>query len=592
LIRLALGLVLSACSVDPEEHPDYCVSHTDCPEGRMCVDSYCVRACIDNMPCYDGMEAEIREGAACRRGVCSADLGLCLGQVLPREEVCNGVDDDCNGMTDELADMSCSTELAGACAAGTFRCTASGRECVPVMEPSEDVCDAVDNDCDESVDEDTSVACYPTGMAGCTSTAEGFSCTGACAPGALRCVGGTMETTCSGAVTPAAAEACTMPGELGADENCNGMIDEGCPCGVLPTDPTTMDCYTGPSEVAGVGACEVGTQTCNTTTHEWGPCEGAVLPIAEACDNAMSDDDCDGTDDDIDMLGADCTDEAAMGACRDGVYACAGGALECDTPEPAAADPCDGVDNDCDGTVDDGIDLRTDPMHCGRCDNGCDGDCCASACTNVDSDPLNCGACGRACEAGQACCGGECAAPDSSRCLGCATDCEAMGQICCGGSCVDPMNSESHCGACGRACTGGTSLCCAGSCVERDTDSHCGESCSSCEGSDFCCDGACVSPTSAHCTSCAACPATGPTCCAESGGCTDRMTDRNNCGACGNVCAAGEECMGGACLTNCGGTWVDTQTNRNHCGECSHRCALITGGTCPCEGGRCTGLCI
>jgi hypothetical protein len=401
-----------------------------------------------------------------------------------------------------------------------------------------------------------------------------------------------MEETCADAILPAASEACTMPGELAADENCNGMIDEGCPCGVLPTDPVEMDCYTGPSEVAGVGACSIGTQTCDTMTNEWGPCEGSVLPVAEACDNGMSDDDCDGTEDDIDMLGSACTDEMAMGACREGVYACTADELECDTPEPAADDPCDGVDNNCNGMVDDGIDTRTDPMHCGRCGNACEDDCCASACTNMDSDPLNCGACGRACGPGQACCGGECAAPDSSRCLGCAADCEAMGQICCGGSCVDPDTSESHCGGCGRACTGGTSLCCAGSCVMRDTDTACGESCTSCEGSSFCCSGACVSPTSAHCTSCEACPATGPTCCADTGGCTDRMSDNNNCGACGNVCGAGEECMGGACLTNCGGTWVNTDNNRNNCGMCGRRCAALTGATCNCVGGTCTGLCL
>ena len=54
-----------------------------------------------------------------------------------------------------------------------------------------------------------------------------------------------------------------------------------------------------------------------------------------------------------------------------------------------------------------------------------------------------------------------------------------------------------------------------------------------------------------------------------------RLTSRANCGACGNLCAAGEVCNAGACevscgagLNNCAGACRDLQPDRAHCGAC------------------------
>ncbi|HOZ52898.1 MAG TPA: choice-of-anchor D domain-containing protein, partial [Chitinophagaceae bacterium] len=53
----------------------------------------------------------------------------------------------------------------------------------------------------------------------------------------------------------------------------------------------TRSCYSGPSGTAGVGVCHAGTQTCQTNSS-WGPCNGEVFPTAEVCNGL--DDDCDG----------------------------------------------------------------------------------------------------------------------------------------------------------------------------------------------------------------------------------------------------------------------------------------------------------
>ena len=151
----------------------------------------------------------------------------------------------------------------------------------------------------------------------------------------------------------------------GLDDDADGKVDEGCSC----PQGGMHECYPGTRRLAGIGLCAAGTQTCmgDQEFGGWGPCTEAVTPAPEVCDGM--DNDCDGVVDD----GCLCTigatracyggpaGTAHVGACRDGTQAClvgVGGVGSfwgpCSGDVHPDVDVCDGLDNDCDGTVDNG----------------------------------------------------------------------------------------------------------------------------------------------------------------------------------------------------------------------------------------------
>jgi hypothetical protein len=138
----------------------------------------------------------------------------------------------------------------------------------------------------------------------------------------------------------------------GLDDNGNGLADEGCPC----TLAATQTCFVGDPKKAGVGSCKLGTQTCKSvgpselTMLVWGPCEGQGSSQAEVCVDGV-DNDCNGSVDD----GCPCQDgttSACSTACGKGSQVCKAGKLgPCSAPAPAT-EVCNGLDDDCDGKID------------------------------------------------------------------------------------------------------------------------------------------------------------------------------------------------------------------------------------------------
>src|SRR6185503_11781686 len=91
-------------------------------------------------------------------------------------------------------------------------------------------------------------------------------------------------------------------------------------------------------------------------------------------------------------LGSACGTD--VGACAVGVVACAGPVLSCLGEVPPSPEVRDGIDNNCDGVIDDGV------PPCAPWETVCDFEC-----VDTSSSTTDCGACGVACAAGESCFG-------------------------------------------------------------------------------------------------------------------------------------------------------------------------------------------
>ena len=80
----------------------------------------------------------------------------CPATCDPSPEICDGLDNDCDDVADNGdpgGGLACTTSQPGICAAGTTHCTGGAIDCVQNAGPAAEVCNGFDDDCDGAVDE-------------------------------------------------------------------------------------------------------------------------------------------------------------------------------------------------------------------------------------------------------------------------------------------------------------------------------------------------------------------------------------------------------------------------------------------------------
>ena len=334
-------------------------------------------------------------------------------------EICDGVDNDCDGVKDNGFDTQADVNNCGGCNQkcaqvpnGTVSCVAGkctpkcnpgfseasncGYKC-PVTPPVAETCNGVDDDCDGVIDDGA-----PGANVACETHCPGGKCVGECKPGKTICTGTSKGLVCVNGIGPAA-EVCD-----GKDNNCDGTVDEGYD---LQNDPTNcgkcgVSCAANDKCIA--GKCQF---TCAHPYYDADKnpangceykCETAV-PGPETCNG--KDDDCNGlVDDAVGGVGGTCDAGCpalapcvTAGTCTATLSACSGtccgecteGQLTCQTGQVVCIaglgpklEVCDGKDNNCDGQIDEGFNLQTDPTNCGVCGKKCEFNNAVGACVN------------------------------------------------------------------------------------------------------------------------------------------------------------------------------------------------------------------
>ncbi len=315
-------------------------------------------------------------------------------------ETCNGVDDDCNGWTDDDDPAVTDAETwyldhdgdgYGAAEHAVPECAApagyvaDATDCDDTDAASnpdaDEVCDSADNDCDGAIDEDATdsliwwVDADGDGYGSSASTRE------ACdqpsghvsSEGAEDCDDGDAET------NPDAVESCN-----GADDDCDGDTDED--------DAMDAATWYADADGDGFGSSTYTATACDAPsgyTDDATDCDDTqddVNPNAvESCNS--QDDDCDGDVDEDSSSDAPTwyadNDGDGFGTADTSAVSCEAPSgyvsedTDCDDGDdaihPGAEEACDGVDTDCDGSADSGA-LGSDPT------------CAARACLEILDD--------------------------------------------------------------------------------------------------------------------------------------------------------------------------------------------------------------
>ena len=339
-------------------------------------------------------------------GECTGGIKQCLpgiGAITctknPTPEECNLKDDDCNGMTDENdpgGGAFCGTDQ-GECVRGTLHCnrqtgavqcglacgTVNALDCpvggITAPFGTTESCNGKDDDCDGDFDEEVSPQSL-CGAAACPCAGGpliGNPNEGECQIGELECdgAGGQICTQIIGQDPPQAPqfEACDNK-----DNNCDGFKDENT---ALDDDPTNCGTCNNvcdlPQAFEGCSGGNCTVVACEATFHnnntsptdgcEFGPC--TISSSVEVCNG--KDDDCNpATGNNPPAPCGNCAETIpapanfclTVGACAGASGSCQGtDGFRCSYGSDVSQDAngnvvaetaCDGIDNDCDGLID------------------------------------------------------------------------------------------------------------------------------------------------------------------------------------------------------------------------------------------------
>jgi hypothetical protein len=338
------GEPVSACST-PEGYAD---NDDDCDDTCAVCNTGAEVCDGEDNDCDGEVDEDIAVVCGTNEGECSTGTQLCVGGVLGAceggvepaiAEVCEGTkDENCDGEVDEDCDCAvgqtrdCGTDV-GQCALGTQTCTAAGvyGDCEGATGPINEMCNGLDDDCD-GVDDNGN----PGGGAVCGTD------TGECVAGVLMCVGG--DVVCTGSTGPQP-ETCN-----GLDDDCSNGVDEG----VRTTFYRDQDGDGRGAPGITMQACArpVGYVTNFDDCNDM--CSVCWSGNAEVCD--AQDNNCSGASDETFTcaVGANVACTTTCGTMGTGTCT-----ATCEVPDAGWCSPpsevCNGMDDDCDGHVDNGI---------------------------------------------------------------------------------------------------------------------------------------------------------------------------------------------------------------------------------------------
>jgi len=281
---------------------------------------YCNKGQLQYGPCIpceeevcDGVDNDcdgvVDEGEYPCASECGTGTAICVdGEIVlcdaptSSPEVCDNLDNDCDGPVDEELVQGCGT----VCGDGIEWCVEGAWTACTALQPLDEVCNGLDDDCNGLADDGIECACPPEMIGFLIPCMEDPL---VCGQGFKTCE--CVDDECSGTqMTECLAMCSWLPPDpnivcdpfLGLitdeicnafDDNCNQLIDEG----------LVTVCYTGPDGTAGVGVCEPGQMICEL--GEWGNqingegffipdfCADEVTPIEEDLCSGQ-DDNCDG----------------------------------------------------------------------------------------------------------------------------------------------------------------------------------------------------------------------------------------------------------------------------------------------------------